>query len=274
MNKIFLLGLFLLSIGMYAQSDDLNNYKYIIVPKKFDFLKQKNQYRVNTFTKFQFEKSGFTAVYDDAKPEELQTNPCLGLTADVVNNSSMFTTKLNITLEDCRGDIVYTSSEGKSKTKDYQGAYQEALENAFRSIKTLNYAYDPVEAPSQPKVGTVSAQPTVVSTPTPVAEKTETVVEETTTAVQEVKETPKTIVPAAAETVQTAKDALFAQPIANGFQLVDMTPKVVYKILKTTQPNYFILQGKSGVVFQKGGKWIAEYYEGATLKQEELNIKF
>ena len=43
---------------MSAQ-ENVNNYKYIIVPKKFDFLKEENQYRVNTFTKFLFEKQGF-----------------------------------------------------------------------------------------------------------------------------------------------------------------------------------------------------------------------
>ena len=67
---------------------------------------------------------------------------------------------------------------------------------------------------------------------------------------------------------------LYAQLIANGYQLVDNSLKVIYKLTKTTQPNYFLIQGGNGFVYKKDGQWIAEYYEGETLKQEVLNIKF
>ena len=55
---------------------------------------------------------------------------------------------------------------------------------------------------------------------------------------------------------------------------VDSSPKVVYKLTKTTQPNYYLIQGGNGFVYKKDGQWIAEYYEGETLKQEVLHIKF
>ncbi|MDG3580858.1 hypothetical protein [Galbibacter pacificus] len=264
MKKLLFLGLVFMSISILAQ-ENVNNYKYIIVPKKFDFLKEANKYRVNTYTKFMFEKAGFNAIYDDQKPADLLANPCLGLKANVLDNSNLFTTKMNVTLENCQGAIIYTSDEGKSKIKEYEGAYQEALENAFVSIKGLNYNYQPVE---NTQVYVPSQTNTVPATTAAVA------VTANTAANQATNVTPQTTAPATATSVETNSNTLFAQPINNGYQLVDTTPKVVFKITKTTQPNYYIIQDKNGFLYQKDGKWIAEYYEGDELKKQELQIKF
>ena len=43
--------------GAFSQTN-LNNYKYVIVPKKYDFLKEEDQFRLNGLTKFLFEKYG------------------------------------------------------------------------------------------------------------------------------------------------------------------------------------------------------------------------
>jgi hypothetical protein len=69
---------------------------------------------------------------------------------------------------------------------------------------------------------------------------------------------------------------LYAQAIANGFQLVDSTPKITLRMYATSQANFFIGEGDahSGVVLKKGDKWYFEYYEGDKLMGQELNIKF
>jgi hypothetical protein len=69
---------------------------------------------------------------------------------------------------------------------------------------------------------------------------------------------------------------LYAQPIENGYQLVDATPKLVLKIFNTSQPDYFtaVSEAKNGVVFKKEGVWYFEYYENSVLKSDKLNIKF
>jgi hypothetical protein len=69
-------------------------------------------------------------------------------------------------------------------------------------------------------------------------------------------------------------DVLYAQPITNGFQLVNSKPEIVYTLLKTTKSKVFILKNEKGIVYEKGGKWIVEYYKASTLIQEELQIKF
>lgn len=132
-------------LNSFAQ--DLNDYKYVIVPNSYEFMKEKNQYRLNELTEFLFEKYGFEAyMKDEKKPEELLNNNCLGLRADVQNNSGLFVTKMKLILEDCRGNVVFESKEGRSREKDFKDAWHEALRDAFTSVAELdhNYEADPV----------------------------------------------------------------------------------------------------------------------------------
>jgi len=130
-------------LNVYAQNE-LNPYKYIIVPKQFEFLKKENQYRVNSYTKFLFDKEGYQAFYDDGDfPEDLKLDPCLALTANVLNESSSFTTKIFVVLENCSRDEVFRSVEGRSKMKEYDKTYIDALKKCFVSVQELNYEYEP-----------------------------------------------------------------------------------------------------------------------------------
>ena len=78
----------------------------------------------------------------------------------------------------------------------------------------------------------------------------------------------------ASKSTSEVKDILYAQKIENGFQLVDSSPKVVYKIRNTSLENVFMVEGKNATLHKKGEAWILEYYENDVLKQEALNIKF
>lgn len=132
---------FLISLTAMAQ-EQLNDYKYIVVPKQFAEFKRENQYQTSTLVKYLFGEKGFEAVYEDALPQELKNNGCLGLRAKLVDGSSMFTTKASVKLENCSGEEVFTTKEGKSKEKDYKESYGEALREAFTSFDAMNYAYN------------------------------------------------------------------------------------------------------------------------------------
>ncbi len=69
---------------------------------------------------------------------------------------------------------------------------------------------------------------------------------------------------------------LFAQPIKNGYQLVDNTPKVVMKVYKTTNPAiYSATKGTlQGVLISKDNQWFFEYYQNDTLMSEKIAVKF
>lgn len=144
MNKSFAISLFLIfSFSVLFAQKNINSYKYILVPKQFEFQKSADQYQLNSLTKFLFEKSGFTVLFTDENfPADLAANSCLGLKAKVINDSGMFSTKMNVVLTDCTNQVVYSTTDGKSKEKDYKTAFHEALRMAFADIENLKYTYD------------------------------------------------------------------------------------------------------------------------------------
>lgn len=278
---------------------DLNEYKYIIIPKKLADFKEDNQYLTSTLLKHQFIKKGFTAVYDDALPEDVYLDRCLGLTALLNDNSSMLSTKANIVLENCRGEKVFSSKEVKSRIKGYKEAYKALITESMVSFDDLNYSYKEKVVENKPI--TVSFKNDIKSLDGDSKEQKETadltgigiensseVVKQTSSlenqsyksmepVVSNIKQAaPKTNIVTEAISETAGKEMMYAQAIPNGYQLIDSTPKVKMKLLNSSTENVFIGQadGKSGMVFQKDGIWIFEYYSGAQLVQEKLMIKF
>lgn len=139
MKNILVVFSFIFTFHSFGQ--DLNNYDYVVIPEKFSFLKEADQYQLNSLTKFLFEKYGFEAFLEGEEEfDKLDLDRCEGLYADVNSESGIFRTRLIVTLKDCRNRQVFVSKEGVSREKDYKTAYQEALRNAFESVKTLSYA--------------------------------------------------------------------------------------------------------------------------------------
>ncbi len=276
-----------MATSVFSQSN-LNSYKYIVIAEKFDFLNEPNQYRLNELTQFLFEKYGFEAVIEgEDYPQDLLVNRCLGLKANVLKDSGMFKTKLSVQLKDCNDRTVYTSEIGESREKEYEKAYNEALRNAFNSIEALNYKYEPnqkilaLEAPAAKNEVAAEIQQLKAEIQNLKKEKEVEAVESVPQPkVEAVKETMPTVVvtqtPMLEDKVSTTKSTgvLYAQAIDNGFQLVDSTPKVVYKIKKTGIADVFLVENKNATLYKKGTNWILEYYEDNVLKQEELDIKF
>jgi hypothetical protein len=276
-----LLALFIIS-NTFAQTN-LNNYKYVIVPKKFEFLKEANQYRLNELTEFLFNKYGFQALMEgDSYPDDLLKNRCLALKSNLLKDSGLFKTKISVELKDCNDQVVYTTEVGESREKEYQKAYNEAVRNAFKSFETVNYQYIPNEnndvavTPEATKNAEVSQeiqklkeelQELKAKTASDVPQAAAVKPEPTVTPVEKTMPTVK-------YTEENASDVLYAQPIENGYQLVDSSPKVVYKIKKTSLDNVFLVEGMNGTLLNKNGQWVIEYYENGSLKQKVLNIKF
>lgn len=139
MKKSVFTALFLMSLTFSVTAQELDQYQYVRVPEKFDFLKEKNQYQLNALTAFLFEKFGFTALYKEPSPGGVQ--PCDILYATVHDDSGLFRSKLYVTLENCNKEVVFTSKTGVSREKDYKASYQEALRNAFESVEALQHRF-------------------------------------------------------------------------------------------------------------------------------------
>ena len=261
---------------IHAQSS-INDYKYVVVPNKFEFLNAEDQFRLNTLTKLLFEKYGFTALMEgETLPDDAAKNNCLALNSDVIKEKGMFNTKLKIQLKNCKNEIVYTSNVGQSREKKFQVAYNLALREAFKSFETTNYSYKENEA--------------IVSNVTPKDQESQAEVEQLKEEIRVLKEEKKAVaetpkpeqlvkaevdeVVAPSPQVSEVSNVLYAQKTTNGFQLVDSTPKVIYKIKKTGMTNVYLVEGREAVIYQLDTNWVIEYYENKVLKTKILNIKF
>ena len=250
---------------MFSQAN-LNDYKYVIVSKKYDFLKEADQYQLNSLSKFLFNKYGFQALMEGENyPQDLIQNRCLALKSDLIKDSGMFKTKLKIELTDCYDQVVYTSPIGESREKEYKTAYTEATRNTFKHLELLNYKYEPKE-------NTVAVSVPVSTTKNEVTEEIQKLKEEIQTLKQEKKAKEE-------KSIQQVENVglsniLYAQVTENGFQLVDNTPKVVCRISETGVDNVYLVENKSAIIYKQGNEWIYETLINGTIKQKKLTIKF
>lgn len=244
-----LLTAILCSVVGFAQS--INDYKAVIIPLKYEFMKTDNQYRLATLSKQNLTKGGFEAFYSNEQLPEGYTDRCQVLYMDVIRDNAFLVTKLIIQFKDCFGQVVFTSEAGKSREKEYEIAYKEALDNAFKSVYALHYKYsgNPVTNSKTSVPVKAAVATTVVATPVATASS------------PDLKD----------------PNLLYAQPTESGYQLIDKTPKVVMKLLKTSQPNVYIaikdnVQGS--LILKEDGQWYFESYQNDKLVSEKIVVKF
>ena len=240
-NLILLLLLF-----NYGFSQTLNQYKAVIIPLKYDFQKEQNQYRIQTLIKVNLLKSGFQAYYsNEIIPIEINDR-CKLLTLDLVKESTFIVTKLVLVFKDCYGVAILKSGIGKSREKQFEIAYKEALDNAFMSLNTIDNSNFDTNS--------------ILNNPSDLVLQTSSKVKNET-----------------AELIKNKENSLlFAQPTSFGYQLIDREPKVIMKIYKTSNPaSYIAFKGNlQGVLVAKENQWLFEYYQNDNLVSEKVDVKF
>ena len=216
MKKILFLVV-LLPLTLVAQT--------VIVPNRYAFQKEDNQYQLNMLTKFLLEKQGFKAYMESEAPADLLQNPCDALKADVKNESNMMTSKVQLLLTDCTNKAVFTSQIGKSREKEFKKSYQEALRNALSGaeLATFKAAYQVPSVASKPSATT--AVPELTSTAAPISE-------------------PLILF-------------LYAKPTNTGYELFDKkTNQLEFKLRKLNTPDVFLAfdveEQKYGVLEKDG----------------------
>ena len=93
--KAYLLFLFIVLTGTAYSQGSINNYKYVLVPEKFDFLREPDQYGLNNATKFLLEQKGFV-VYIGQLPPDVVANKCDALMAEVTQRKGFLVTNLTL----------------------------------------------------------------------------------------------------------------------------------------------------------------------------------
>ncbi len=256
---IFFILIFL-SSPTFGQKSIPNKQQFVVVKSTFDFLKQVDRYKANSFTKFLFSKAGYEVYLDNEElPSQLYYNKCSALYVDVKDKSNLFATKNYIELVDCNGKLLYTSKLGVSKYKDYERSYRQSIRNAFSTIENLNVIFSSFYSEQTKNLKNENKNqelkefletkeiktPVIVATDTPSKEK----------------KTPN-------------NNVLSAQKNKMGFQLLNSNNELVFEILITSNKDVFIIKNKNGVLSNKGNYWLAEYYEKQKFTIIELQIKF
>ncbi|WP_222984910.1 hypothetical protein [Flagellimonas meishanensis] len=292
--RIVYIALFAIGISGTVNGQ-LNSYKYIIVPKKFEAFNSENLHMTSTMVKHYFTQYGFNAIYDDAIQVDLVEEPCLALTAELLDFSTLFSTKTFIVLTDCNGKEIFRTIEGRSKEKEYRDAYKEALEESFISFAGMDYRYTPKEKKETKSKNdetiTISFKDDIKSVgnaPNPkVVEQKATPKEQFYKSKEPIgsnmvkAEPVEEINEEQAPVLSLSKDfrlgdQMVAQSVENGYHLMDNASNVILKLQETSMQDIFLTdyKGNNAVVFKKDDKWMLEYAENGEKRLEELNIKF
>ena len=243
MKKSVLLLLLLGFSFSFAQE----NYNYVILPKKFSFLKEENKFGLNELTKSFFEKEGFEVFYDnDVFPSNLYQNRCLALHVAPVENNSMFMTKIYFEIKDCKNNLLLKSEMATSREKLLKTAYTLTFRQSLSSLRNkLN-------------IKTKKDEQNIL------VQSQKEVVEKSNTAAPDLEKT------------ESSTTTLYAIPTPNGYKLVNDKPETIFILKKTSTDTIFTAQkaDKSGVLIKKNDNWFFEYYEGEKLISEKVEVKF
>jgi len=279
---LIILTLILFQFNVIAQKS-VNNYKYIIVPKIYSFLGEEDKYQLNSLTKFLFNKYGYTAFFNDEDlPNDLSNSRCLALYTDVIEEKGLFKTKLRIDLKDCGGILVMSSKSGETREKEFAKAYNLAFRDAFETFQNLDYKYVSNGVVTSENVNPTKSEQKVEAKAIGNLEVETKPLQDESLNVAAVAVTTKIVSEEpemkAEETnielVEESKDVLYAQPIENGYQIIDTTPKIVMILLKTAQTNVFIVKDQDAIVYKEEGSWFLSRNNGGKVSIEALNIKF
>lgn len=253
-KRILFLMLFMAS---YSFAQTINDFKAVIIPMRYNFQNEDNQYRMQTITKMNLQKANFKAFYANEAVQKEYPDRCSLLYLDIIKDSGFLVTKLSVVFKDCFGTVIYQTPIGKSREKEYDAAYAESLNLAFVSVYNLKYAYNGntnfgSKYGSSTSSVPVAASAAVVSV-VPSSPKNEPKVNENASATM-----------------------LYAQPTSYGYQLIDSEPKVVMKVYKTSNPaNFMAKKGDiQGALVSKDNQWFFEYYQNDTLISEKIEVKF
>lgn len=266
MKKIIALLLITLSFCTTAQ-EKLNNYKYVLIPAKYDFQKTENENNVNLLLKYKFQQMGFETYLDtDKLPHEIKTNSCTYLKPLVITKNTVFKTILHIQVINCDNDVLFETREGSSRTKSDKISYNEAIRMALSSFGDYRLKYeknDKLSHQIQPKtiielqaeINALKAEKNLVN--------------------EELKKV-KIETPVVNEVVPVdEKSYLLARSTKFGYILVNsVSEKEEFEIYTTNLAGVFLLKNKSGFIYKKEGVWVYEYIKNNQIVLTYLDVKF
>lgn len=273
-NLILALALLLGVVSLSAQ--ELGDYKYIVVPQKFEFQDEAGEYDVNALTRFLFIKYGFDAYMENEElPADLNENGCNTLYARATV-SGFLSIKALISLVNCRGKEVFVLPEGKSKIKEFKAGHQDAFRDAFEEFEEeYGYTYsdeivdraelieedEDVAAELVPEIRK-KQESKVVAVTAAVKNTGKEIKEEVSTAIDVETTSPSTnesVIEEDITTVLTSEDGSFSmKATASGFDVYEENSKIGTAV-KTSAGSYLVSTSEfTGVGYYNGTEFTVE----------------
>ena len=251
---------FLFTLTSFSYGQDLNNYKYILVPEKFEEMNEVDQYRLNGLTNYLFNESGFTSVLGKSNlPEEAFRNICLVLNVQLVKESSLFQKKVFINLINCKNEIVYSSPLGTSREKNHEIGYNKALRASLRGLSNLNYSFTPKQENNKNEV----VQMVESKTETPNSSEKPFQTENNNKIINKVD--PK---------LETNLNAKRINNTISDFQLFSPDGNLMYTILYSGREEVFLVKDRQAIIYKKESVWVLADRTNGDLTLKVLDITF
>ena len=235
MRNFILRLLLITSLTGFAQAS-LNDYNMAVIPSRFDFQKEDNQYRINSTVKFFLKQKGFEVyLSNEQMPEGFMDYNCNKVFVNVIELDGLFTTKLQVEFKDCKNNVLFVTDLGVSREKEYAKSYNEALILTLKSFDKAKYKYSGktyFDEEAQEKLKARDVENVTL------------------------------------EVVKTEKNESF-------IKVVNQTNQKELILYKTSTPKIFLsnYNGKSGMVLFKENGWFFEYNDGDKVISERLDIK-
>ena len=239
MKKLFFLFLLFSSIFTFAQKN-LNPYKYVIIPSRFEFQNEDNQYGLSMLLKYKFDQLGFTVYMEsDGLPNFILENRCLALYPFIKESGGVFVTKLKLEVRDCYGEVLFLTKEGSSRDKSYKVAYNEALRSSLNSFNGYSLQYSAKNNLTNTNLSSNTSSQNLISN------------------------------------TKLSDAHLVFKPSLNSSIILDSdTQEVVFTIYLSKKTDTYFIKGESGLIYKNNNKWFREYYENDKVVIEELDLRF
>ena len=245
--SITLIAILVASQTSLTAQINLDQYKYVSVPNRFDFMKSSDQFQISSLAKFLLTKNKFTVLENLEKyPTDLATNQCLLLNLNVEQIKGFLKTKLEVQFLNCKNQVVFKSDIGMSREKDFKTAYHQALRAAFSSVPEANYKFNET-------VDTVSTNEKLISDKPEVS----TVAVSTTIRSTDLSTSKLT-------------SGILITHTSYGFDIKDADGIVVYSLYQTISDGIYIIDKLPGIVYKRGNRFVREYISNQKIIIEPL----
>lgn len=136
MKKLSILMLAICSTAIFGQK--VSDYKYVLIPEKFESFKGNSYGLEETLAKaLKNKKYEVLPANIDQWPSEARDNSCNVVKADVLNVKSMFKNKLMLVVKDCNNKVLLESN-GSSSIKEFEEGLADALKMALINVGNSN----------------------------------------------------------------------------------------------------------------------------------------